>query len=59
MPSQGKIINAVNYCLKQRANIDFQLNEGGVCAGLAGLYVKYALENKINRFFDILNRLSK
>lgn len=58
MPSQIKIINAVNYCLKQKSNIDFELNTEGVCAGLAGLYIKYALENKSKQFFDILEQLS-
>lgn len=58
MPNQSKIIDAVNYCLKQRGNIDFELNDGGVCAGLAALYVKYSLENKTKQFFDILTQLS-
>lgn len=59
MPNQTKIINAVNYCLKQKSNIDFELNDDGICQGLAGLYVKYSLENKAKEFFKILNRLSK
>lgn len=59
MPRQSKIINIVNRCLKQKTKIDFEFNKGGVCGGLAGLYVKYALENKTNLFFNVLERLSK
>lgn len=51
MPSQIRIINAVNLCLQQKENIEFALNRSGVCAGLAGLYVKYSLENKTHQFF--------
>lgn len=58
MSSQGKIINAVNLCLKQKPNIDFELNQKGVCAGLAALYVKYALENKAAQFFSLLDQLA-
>lgn len=57
MSSQGKIINAVNLCLKHKPNIDFELNQQGVCAGLAALYVKYALENKTAQFFSLLDQL--
>ncbi|KGP63575.1 hypothetical protein EP47_05510 [Legionella norrlandica] len=59
MINQGRIITAVNSCLRQKRNIDFELNKKGVCAGLAGLYIKYALENKTTEFFNILERLSK
>ncbi len=58
MPSQNKIINAVNYCLKLKSNTDFEFNKGGVCAGLAGLYVKYSLEDKTKEFFALINQLS-
>lgn len=58
MPSQGKIINAVNICLKQKPNIDFILNKTGVCAGLAALHIKYALENKTAQFFYLLDKLA-
>lgn len=58
MSSQSKIINAVNLCLKQKPNIDFELNQKGICAGLAALYVKYALENKTSQFFSLLDQLA-
>lgn len=58
MPNQTRIINAVNMCLKQHSDLEFELNKSGVCAGLAGLYIKYALENKTTQFFSIINRLS-
>ncbi|MDR3502036.1 MAG: hypothetical protein P4L79_05575 [Legionella sp.] len=58
MPSQIRIINAVNLCLQQKENIEFALNRLGVCAGLAGLYVKYSVENKTHQFFSILERLA-
>lgn len=58
MSSQGKIINAVNLCLKQKPNIDFELNQKGICAGLAALYIKYALENKTSQFFSLLDQLA-
>lgn len=58
MPSQGKIISAVNLCLKQKNNIDFELNKKGICAGLAALYIKYALENKTSQFFYLLDKLA-
>lgn len=44
--------------MKQSSKIEFELNKDGVCAGLAGLYVKYALENKSTQFFSILEQLS-
>lgn len=59
MPHQSKIINAINYCLKQNNNLDIEFNVEGVCAGLAGLYVKYSLENNTQAFFSILDQLSK
>lgn len=58
MPNQGKIINAVNLCLKQKGNIDFILNKKGICAGLAALYIKYALGNKTPQFFYLLDQLA-
>ncbi|QLZ68668.1 hypothetical protein FOLKNPGA_01447 [Legionella sp. PC1000] len=58
MPNQGKIISAVNLCLKQKNNIDFELNKKGICAGLAALYIKYALENKTSQFFYLLDKLA-
>ncbi|OEH45255.1 hypothetical protein lpari_03735 [Legionella parisiensis] len=58
MPNQGKIINAVNRCIKQKNNIDFALNKKGICAALAALYIKYALENKAPLFFDLLDQLA-
>ncbi|RUR28804.1 hypothetical protein [Legionella qingyii] len=65
MPNQGKIINVVNLCLKQKGNIDFTLNKKGVCAALAALYIKYAagntksnLERKTESFFYLLDQLA-
>ncbi|MCW8469215.1 hypothetical protein OQJ19_00890 [Fluoribacter gormanii] len=65
MPNQGKIINMVNLCLKQKGNIDFTLNKKGICAGLAALYIKYAsgntkcnLERKTESFFHLLDQLA-
>ncbi len=58
MPSQIRIINAVNLCLRQKKNSEFFLNRSGVCAGLAGLYVKYSVENKTHQFFSIIERLA-
>ena len=58
MPSQIRIINAVNLCLQQKENTEFALNRLGVCAGLAGLYVKYSVENKTHQFFAIIERLA-
>ncbi|QMT59930.1 hypothetical protein [Legionella sp. PC997] len=65
MANQGKIINVVNFCLKQKGNIDFTLNKKGICAGLAALYIKYAtkntkesLETKTAPFFDLLTQLA-
>ena len=58
MASQAKIINAVNRCIKQLDNLEFRLNPGGICAGLAGLYIKYSLENKTTQFLAMLERLA-
>ncbi|KTD73642.1 hypothetical protein [Legionella tucsonensis] len=58
MPNQGKIINAVNLCIKQKNNIDFELNKKGVCSALAALYIKYTLENKTSLFFYLLDQLA-
>ncbi|WP_454783163.1 hypothetical protein [Legionella sp. WA2022007384] len=65
MPNQGKIINVVNFCLKQKGNIDFTLNKKGICAGLAALHIKYAsksikdnLESKTAQFFHLLDQLA-
>jgi hypothetical protein len=58
MPSQAKIIDAVNLCLKQTLNIDFNLNKTGICEGLANLYIKYSLENKTSKFFSFLDQLA-
>lgn len=58
MPSQRKIINAVNHCLKQKPASQFLLNKRGVCAGLSSLYIKESLENKSLEFFNNLNQLS-
>ncbi|CAM3018897.1 ankyrin repeat-containing protein [Legionella steigerwaltii] len=58
MPNQGKIISAVNVCLRQKKNIAFILNKKGICAALAALYIKYTLENKRPQFFDLLDKLA-
>lgn len=58
MPNQGKIISAVNVCLKQKKNISFILNKKGICAALAALYIKYTLQNKRAQFFDLLDQLA-
>lgn len=57
MPSQGKIISAVNAVLRKQKTIDFELNKTGVCAGLATLYIKYTLEGRKEAFFVQLGRL--
>jgi hypothetical protein len=58
MPHQSKIIHAVNARLKQKPDIEFELNHSGVCAGLAGLFIKNILENKEHDFFYLLDQLS-
>ncbi|STY28968.1 ankyrin repeat-containing protein [Legionella wadsworthii] len=58
MPNQGKIINSVNLCLKQKGTIDVLLNKKGICAALAALYIQYSLENKRKQFFYLLNQLA-
>ncbi len=58
MPNQGKIITAVNACLKQKKNIDLVLNKKGICAALSALCIKYTLENKRPLFFDLLEQLA-
>ncbi|MCW8385239.1 hypothetical protein OQJ15_02845 [Fluoribacter dumoffii] len=58
MPNQGKIISAVNVCLKQKKNIDFVLNKKGICAALAALHLKYTAENKRDVFFNLLEQLA-
>lgn len=59
MPSQIKIITAVNRCLRQMKRIEFQLDSNGVCNGLSGLFIKYTLENKTHTFFQLLDKLSE
>lgn len=59
MPNQSKIITVVNNKLKQLPDVDIQFNKGGMCAGLAGLFVKYALENNLEEFFKKLDCLSQ
>lgn len=58
MPNQGKIISAVNVCLKQKKNISIILNKKGICAALAALYVQYTLQNKQTVFFALLDKLA-
>lgn len=59
MPKQIQVINAVNRALAQHFNIEFRLNEQGICAGLAALFVKYSLEGNLNIFFDQKMRLTR
>ncbi|KTD77187.1 hypothetical protein [Legionella waltersii] len=55
MPAQTKIINSVNKLLSQKDS-SLKLNEGGVCGGLASVYIRYCLEGRKSDFF-MLSRL--
>lgn len=57
MPLQVKIIDSVNKFLS-RNDAHMKLNKGGVCGGLASLYVRYTLEGKKNEFFELSKRLA-
>ncbi|WP_044011841.1 hypothetical protein, partial [Legionella massiliensis] len=57
MPSQSKIINSTNRLLKHRG-LSLQLNKGGVCAGLASIFIKYFLEDRDEEFFKLSKLLA-
>lgn len=58
MPNQSKLIKIVNNRLRQ-LDFDFQFDKDGICAGLASLYVKHALEDNTEEFFQQLEKLSQ
>ncbi|MGM9454354.1 Dot/Icm type IV secretion system effector LegA2 [Legionella bozemanae] len=55
---QKQVIDKLNLYLK-RHNMPVQMNNEGVCNGLATLYAKYVLEGKENQFFKILEEIVK
>src|SRR5688572_7948253 len=57
MPVQTQIIDSVNKILS-RNNTSLKLNEGGVCGGIASLYVKYTLGGKKQEFFQLSKKLA-
>ncbi|KTD48175.1 ankyrin repeat-containing protein, partial [Legionella quinlivanii] len=57
MPVQTKIIDSVNELLKKKG-FELKLNTGGVCGGLASIYVKYFLEGKETEFFEMERKLA-
>jgi hypothetical protein len=52
MPAQVKIINSVNKFLSQNDS-SLKLNEGGVCGGLASVYIRYCLDGRKSEFFRL------
>jgi hypothetical protein len=57
MPLQTQIIDTVNKVLS-RNDTSFKLNEGGICGGIASLYVKYTLGGKKKEFFQLSKKLA-
>ncbi|WP_367608240.1 hypothetical protein, partial [Legionella sp. W05-934-2] len=57
MPAQAQIINKVNRIFRHNRR-DFEFNRGGVCSGLSALYTKYALQNREDKFFLLLNQVN-
>ncbi|RAP38111.1 hypothetical protein B1207_03745, partial [Legionella quinlivanii] len=57
MPAQTKIIDSVNELLKKKG-FQLELNTGGVCGGLASIYVKYFLEGRETEFFEMERKLA-
>ncbi len=58
MPRQVTIIDTVNKILSKN-DTPVKLNEEGVCAGLANLYVRYTLEGRKDEFFQLSKKLAK
>ncbi|WP_207385323.1 MAP7 domain-containing protein, partial [Legionella birminghamensis] len=57
MPAQTYIIHSVNELLKKKG-FQLELNTGGVCGGLACIYVKYFLEGREKEFFEMERKLA-
>ncbi|KTD42426.1 hypothetical protein [Legionella quateirensis] len=57
MPLQVKIIDSVNKVLSKN-DTPVKLNKGGVCGGVASLYVRYSLEGKKREFFELSKQLA-
>ncbi|KTD42828.1 hypothetical protein [Legionella parisiensis] len=53
---QKQVIDRLNLYLKWH-NMPVQMNNEGVCNGLATLYAKFVLEGKENQFFKILQQI--
>ncbi|KTD57533.1 hypothetical protein [Legionella shakespearei] len=57
MPVQTKIIDSVNIVLSKN-DTPVTLNEGGVCGGLASLFIRYSLEGRKQEFFRLSKKLA-
>jgi hypothetical protein len=57
MPVQTKIIDTVNIVLSKN-DTPVTLNEGGVCGGLASLFIRYSLEGRKQEFFRLSKKLA-
>ncbi|ARG97818.1 hypothetical protein B6N58_09175 [Legionella micdadei] len=57
MPAQSKIINSVNNLLGHKG-FSLKLNDGGVCAGLSSLFIKYFLKGELPEFFRLCKLLA-
>ncbi|MEM2160854.1 MAG: hypothetical protein QXN55_07875, partial [Candidatus Nitrosotenuis sp.] len=57
MPSQTRIINKINTILSANRGIQVRLNTGGVCAGLAAVFVKCTLEGRKEKFLESLDQI--
>jgi hypothetical protein len=58
MPAQITIIDTVNKILSKN-DTPVKLNKGGVCGGLASLYVRYTLEGRKDEFFQLSKMLAQ
>lgn len=57
MSKNYRITHALNLCLQQKSHKDIQLNQSEVYIILKELYELYALENKMDLFFEALEQL--
>ncbi|QLZ70540.1 MULTISPECIES: ankyrin repeat domain-containing protein [Legionella] len=55
---QNQVIHRLNQYLKWH-NMPVQMNNEGICNGLATMYAKYVLEGKEEQFFKILEQIVK
>lgn len=52
---QNKVLLAIPYFIKQN-NMDINLGRSGICHALSLLWVKYTLDNKIEEFYNLLQK---